>query len=207
MRNLRPQPARHRPKANTSTSKRTWRDSADGAVLTTGAESLQLTANRAIVLSPHDVAPRTLAHEFGHVLGFSDAYLRGYKDLGPDGFQVMELVPDFADIMASPGAGSVQARHFKALMTAKEIQTLMQAGLDDLYKQANPTEAATRFRQVLALNLDHYGATLQLAKALDRAGKPDEALPLWRKMLAMAEAAGDAETINTVRTRLADARQ
>jgi hypothetical protein len=180
---------------------------ADGAVLTTGAASLQLTAGRAIVLGPHDVAPRTLAHEFGHVLGFPDAYLRGYKDLGADGFQVMELVPNFEDIMSSPGAGSVFAGHFKALIAAKEIQTLMQMGLDALYKQDDPNGAAARFRQVLARNPDHYGATLQLAKALDRAGKPEEALPVWRKMLQMAEDADDAETIHTVRTRLGDARQ
>ena len=180
---------------------------ADGAVLTTGAESLQVTAVRAIVLGPHDVAPRTLAHEFGHVLGYPDAYLRGYKDLGADGFQVEELVPNFEDIMSSPGAGSVLARHFKALITAKEIQTLMQEGLDALYKQANPSDAAARFREVLARNPDHYGATLQLAKALDRAGKPEEALPVWRRMMGMAEAAGDAETIQTVRTRLADSHQ
>ncbi len=180
---------------------------ADGAILTTGAESLQLIDGRAIVLGPHDVAPRTLAHEFGHVLGFPDANLRGYKDLGPDGFQVMELVTDFSDIMSSPGAGSVLARHFRSLIAAKEIQTLMQSGLDALYKQADPSGAAARFRQVLARNPNHYGATLQLAKALDRAGRPEKALPVWRKMLEMAEAAGDAETLGTVRTRLAKAPQ
>jgi Tetratricopeptide repeat len=179
----------------------------DGGVLTTGAESLQVTAGRAIVLGPHDVALRTLAHEFGHILGFPDAYLRGYKDLGADGFGVLELVPNLEDIMCSPGAGSVQAGHFTSLIKAKEIQTLMQTGLDALYKQGDPNEAAAQFRQVLARDPDHYGATLQLAKALDQAGKPQEALPIWRKMLAMAEAAGDTETLHTVRTRLADAPQ
>jgi tetratricopeptide (TPR) repeat protein len=180
---------------------------ADGAVLTTGAESLQLTAGRAIVLGPHDVAPRTLAHEFGHVLGFPDAYLRGYRDLGVDGFQVLEFVPNYEDIMSSPGAGSVLARHFKDLIAAKEIETLMETGLDELYKQGDPSDAAAQFREVLARNPEHYGATLQLAKALDRAGKPEEALPVWRKMLGMSEAIGDAETIQTVRARLADAHQ
>jgi tetratricopeptide (TPR) repeat protein len=179
----------------------------DGAVLTSGAESLQLVAGRAIVLGPHDVAPRTLAHEFGHVLGFPDAYLRGYKDLGADGFQVMEFVPNYQDIMSSPGAGSVLVRHFEALIAAKEIQALMQSGLDALYTQSDPNAAAARFREVLERNPEHYGATLQLAKALDRAGKPAEALQLWRKMLEMAEAAGDAETIATARARLGDARQ
>jgi cytochrome c-type biogenesis protein CcmH/NrfG len=87
---------------------------------------------------------------------------------------------------------------------SKEIQTLMLAGLDALYKRSDPTEAAAQFRQVLARDPHHYGATLQLAKALDQAGRPDEALPVWRRMLGMAGDAGDTETLETVRTRLAD---
>jgi hypothetical protein len=44
-----------------------------------------------------------LAHEFGHVLGLRDAYFRGYRDLGADGYQVMEVVADPDDIMGAPG--------------------------------------------------------------------------------------------------------
>ena len=59
----------------------------------------------------------------------------------------------------------------------------MLAGLDDLYQRHEPDAAADSFRQVLAINPAHYGATLQLAKALDRAGSPDQALPLWNKRI------------------------
>ena len=43
------------------------------------------------------------AHEFGHILGFKDAYFRGYRDLGADGFEVMEVVADVDDIMGASG--------------------------------------------------------------------------------------------------------
>jgi cytochrome c-type biogenesis protein CcmH/NrfG len=56
---------------------------------------------------------------------------------------------------------------------------------------------------VLEKHPDHYGATYQLATALDRAGKPAEARPLWEKMLKMADEAKDSKTAATVRARLA----
>ncbi len=93
------------------------------AVLTTGAATLHVMGGRAIMLASHDVAPRLFAHEFGHVLGFPDLYLRGYRDVGNDGFQVMELVPDPADIMSSPGAGTVLVRHFQEMIAAREVQS------------------------------------------------------------------------------------
>jgi len=89
-----------------------------GGALTTGAKAVHVKGARAIVLSPQDVAPRTLAHEFGHVLGFRDGYFRGFRDLGEDGYEVIEIVPDLSDLMHSPGAGHVQAHHFEALIAA-----------------------------------------------------------------------------------------
>ena len=87
---------------------------ADGAVLTTGARTTHVDG-RAIILGPHDITRRVLAHEFGHILGFRDAYFRGYKDLAGDGFRVMEIVADSNDIMAAPATGAVLRRHYEKL--------------------------------------------------------------------------------------------
>jgi len=86
-----------------------------GAVLTTGAISTHVTG-RAFVPGPHDITPHVLAHEFGHILGFRDVYFRGYRDLGADGYQVMEVVADPDDIMGAPGTGPVLRRHFEKII-------------------------------------------------------------------------------------------
>ena len=90
-------------------------------ILTTGVSSLHVSG-RYIALGPTGITKTTLAHEFGHILGFSDEYVRGYCNLGPggeDGYEVLEIVPDIEDIMCDPGWGRVQRRHFEALITAK----------------------------------------------------------------------------------------
>jgi hypothetical protein len=87
-----------------------------GGVLTTGAQSTHGVAGRYIALGPGDLFPRTLAHEFGHVLGFRDGYIRGYRNLGAGGFEILELTSVFDDIMSAPRQGVVQAAHFKLLL-------------------------------------------------------------------------------------------
>jgi hypothetical protein len=79
---------------------------------------------------------------------------------------------------------------------------LMKAGLDLLYTRNDPAGAAALFRRVLELNPTHYGATFQLAKALDLVGNADEARTLWEKVLVMAETYHDEETAATARARL-----
>jgi len=81
-------------------------------------------------------------------------------------------------------------------------EALMKSGLDALYVKRNPEAAVKAFRKVLAKSPAHYGANFQLAKALDQAGKPAEAVPQWEKSLAMAEAIRDEETADTARKRL-----
>lgn len=78
----------------------------------------------------------------------------------------------------------------------------MAAGVDALYTRRDPATAAARFREVLAQNPDHYGATFQLATALDQAGDLRASRPVWEKMLKMAEATEDAKTAEAARARL-----
>lgn len=79
---------------------------------------------------------------------------------------------------------------------------MMVLGTNLLYAQNNPAAAADEFRKVLALKPTHYGATYQLAMALDKSGKHAEARPLWTKMLEMATAVKDQPTADTARARL-----
>jgi hypothetical protein len=87
----------------------------DRAILTTGGSTTHVYG-RAIILGPHDIGGRVLAHELGHILGFKDVYFRGYQELGKDGFQVMEVVADPYDIMGAPATGAVLREHFESFI-------------------------------------------------------------------------------------------
>ena len=79
----------------------------------------------------------------------------------------------------------------------------MKAGLDALYVRKDAPGAVVEFQKVLGMNPNHYGATFQLAKALDQAGKPAEARPFWERSLRLAEGFKDAETAKLAAERLA----
>jgi len=87
-----------------------------GVVLTTGATLTYATAGPTIVLGPHAVAPGTLAHEFGHMLGFKDGYFRGYRDRGPEGYEVIEVILDPEEIVGAPEQGRVRRQHFDEIL-------------------------------------------------------------------------------------------
>jgi hypothetical protein len=86
------------------------------AVLTTGAVSTYCTTNHICALGPQELSNKTLAHEFGHLLGFSDCYYRGYRPKGFRGFQILEIESDFRDIMCSISTGQVHQSHLLQLL-------------------------------------------------------------------------------------------
>jgi hypothetical protein len=87
----------------------------DGAVLTTGG-NLTYLFGRSIILGPHAIAPAILAHEFGHILGFKDAYFRSAEDSGVDGYKVLEVILGPGDDLGVPQNGSVSRQHFEAIL-------------------------------------------------------------------------------------------
>jgi hypothetical protein len=170
-------------------------------LLTTGAGSTHFTGGRAVVLSPHDAPRHLLVHEFGHVLGFRDAYLRGSRDAGNDGYIVTELVVDATDLMGNSRDGAVSARHFRRLLNAKEAPALMKLALAAFYERNNAREAVPLFRRVLDAQPNHYGAMFQIAKALDASGMQAEATSWWDKVLIEARLVGDSATVRTAAAR------
>lgn len=99
-------------------------------------------------------------------------------------------------------SGSIALFHVTEADLANDVDTLMKHGLQALYERKAPDAAVEDFRRALRASPDHYGATFQLARALDEAGKPEEARPVWVRMLSLAESAKDAGTVRTVRDRL-----
>src|SRR4051812_133139 len=79
---------------------------------------------------------------------------------------------------------------------------LMARGLDLMYARNDLVGAIEKFQSVLARNKTHYGATYQLAVALDRAGRRDEAKAVWQRVLPMAIQFKDQRTADTARARL-----
>jgi len=89
-------------------------------LLTTGAESTYAWTGKSVRLGPGELAPRVLAHEFGHLLGFDDAYLRGFEGEpgGTYGAVFVEWVGLRDDLMGNPGGGSVTAPMLDTLFEA-----------------------------------------------------------------------------------------
>jgi Tfp pilus assembly protein PilF len=116
------------------------------------------------------------------------------RTLYQDVLKSAEAMKDTATI------GLIQAR--LALPDTVSTDAIMAGGLNELYRRNNPTAAADLFKKVLERNPSHYGATYQIASALDKAGKRSEARPYWEKTLAMAITYKDKSSEETARARL-----
>ena len=81
-------------------------------------------------------------------------------------------------------------------------EAMMAVGMNLMTTQNNAAGAVDEFKKILKRNPTHYGATFQLAKALDKAGKPAEAHEVWVKVLGMATAIKDQPSIDVARARL-----
>jgi hypothetical protein len=93
---------------------------ADAFVLTTGAASTHAVTGRAVLLGPGPIAGRTLAHEFAHLLGFDDAYLRSYEGdpAGAWGVVLVEWVGLADDLMGNIEGGAVTPEMIETLLDA-----------------------------------------------------------------------------------------
>jgi len=93
---------------------------AGSLVLTTGAESTYAWQGRSIVLGPNPVTARTLAHEFGHLLGFDDGYVRTYEGdpRGAFGAILVEWSGLSDDLMADEVGGQVTEAMVRRLIEA-----------------------------------------------------------------------------------------
>ncbi len=77
-------------------------------VLSTGAHRTVAEIGRSIILGPENRSPRSLAHEFCHLLGFADAYLRAFEGdpNDPAGCTLVEWTGLQNNIMGSPSRGT-----------------------------------------------------------------------------------------------------
>jgi Flp pilus assembly protein TadD len=147
---------------------------------------------KALVINPKDA----VAH---NNLGYALSQEGQLAEAAHHFREALRLAPGYAE--ARGNLQRVMAEGAPA--SAADAGALMKEGLELLYTRRDPIAAGTKFREVLEQNPTHYGATSQLATALDQAGKPAEARPLWEKVLTMAEGYKDAATARTARTRLA----
>jgi len=98
----------------------------DAASLTSGSQQTYVQTE-CLFVGPEDVKASTLVHEFGHLLGFEDEYVRGYRDLSKDGYEIIEIVPNGEDIMANSSQGGIHRRHFLALIAGTHYRAGMKA--------------------------------------------------------------------------------
>ena len=70
---------------------------------------------------PIKLSRLTAPTTYDTMLGFTDGYVRGYRDLGEEGLNVMEMVADPDGIMSDPALGRVLAWQLERLVALKSL--------------------------------------------------------------------------------------
>ena len=91
----------------------------------------------------------------------------------------------------------------RSLADPREVADAMKRGIDALYVRDDAPAAVAAFSEVLAKDPQNYEATRRLAAALDRAGRREDGRKMWRIVMQMATARGDAATLREAQERLA----
>jgi hypothetical protein len=88
-------------------------------VLTTGAVSTY-AEDSAIFLDTDPVTPHLLAHEFAHLLGFADGYLRAFEGSPDDpwGVVIHEITVSPDSLLSAPGHGRVTPEMVRRVLAA-----------------------------------------------------------------------------------------
>ena len=153
------------------------------------------------------VAWGLLAVKFGHDLARTHFFLaEALVSQGHFAEAVAEYRRSLDIDSRDEGVRAAMAKAALLLATADEDKAqaaMMADGLRLLDTDHDVEGAIARFRELLSHNPNHYGGTWQLARALDAAGRRDEARPIWEKMLVMVRGAKDAKGEAGIVDRLA----
>jgi tetratricopeptide (TPR) repeat protein len=95
----------------------------------------------------------------------------------------------------------IARQYYDRAVSGGGTEALMQKGLDAL-QRGDAQAAADAFSTVLGKDPEHYGATYQLAVALEKLGRKQEAQQQWRKVAQLAARSGDAATARTASEHL-----
>jgi tetratricopeptide (TPR) repeat protein len=103
-------------------------------------------------------------------------------------------------------AAAVAAYETAAAVNPTSADAAMLAGLVHHHRLGQSAVAVERFRRVLQIDPDHYGAHYQLAVALLASGRTAEARAAWRRFERLAAAIGDRTSIARAPAALRDGR-
>ena len=171
----------------------------DESLMTRGLDEMNRQGNGAAAVATfREVLSRTPTHYGAHYQLAKAFDVAGQPDSARVWWTKVVSMAEAISDTASVAAARVRLAQPDTVSQA----AMMSQGLNLMNAQNQPDSAAAVFRAVLKRNPTHYGATYQLAQALDKAGKRADAHEVWIKVLGMAEAIKDQPSIDAARTRL-----